>query len=47
MRRRTWIFEELKVFNLTNTSNKKGLEKAVGVGWHLKIFTDVTLQYSG
>ena len=44
MRRRTWIFEELKVFNLTN---KEGLERAVGAGWHLKIFTDVILQYSG
>lgn len=32
MRRRTCIFEDLKVFNLTNASNKKGLERAGGLG---------------
>lgn len=46
MRKRTWIFEALKVFNLTNTSNEQGLERLMGAGWHLKVFTDVTLRYS-
>jgi hypothetical protein len=35
------------MFNLINTSNEQGLERAVGAGWHLKVFTDMTVQYSG
>lgn len=41
------IFEELKVFNLTNMSNEQGLERAERTGWHLQVFTDVTLSTVG
>lgn len=37
------IYEELKVFSLTNMSHEQGLERTVGAGWPLKVSTDVTL----
>lgn len=41
------IYEELKVFSLTNMSHEQGLERTAGAGWHLRVSTDVTLRIVG